>query len=275
MAKLLKPLVIVILVLSVISLVLGITLFSKREVLKGRTQRLEGAVLEVSKNLRVEEFNLEQVKVYDSMQAPLKELAVIADNQYEELQNTKQDLENTRQDLALKSDQLDQCNLDLTEAKNDVAECRDDLEAKDVELAQANGRVEQLEQDKGNLQVEVDDLNNKLVQAEEEMRDLQDKASTLDQTIALLEIELGDRPGDIELKGLTGEVLIVNPYWNFVVLDIGSQAGLTPSVEMLVHREDKLIGRVKVSSVKENMAIAEIVTDWEQMPIREGDYVLF
>jgi hypothetical protein len=44
---------------------------------------------------------------------------------------------------------------------------------------------------------------------------------------------------------------------------------------MLVHRADKFIGKVRIAYVQKSMAIADIMTDWEQSPIQEGDYVLY
>jgi septal ring factor EnvC (AmiA/AmiB activator) len=275
MGKLLKPLVIVLLVLSIVSLVLGIMLFSKREVLKGRTLKLEDAAANVAQKLHFENFNSEQLKHYDQMDAPLQQLAVYADTQYEELQLTKDDLENTKADLARVQSELQGVKTELANTQQQVEQLQTDIENKEVELAQAYTQVDQLEQDKESLQIEIDDLNNKLVQAEDETRDLQDQVATLEQTISNMEIELGDRPTQTLPKGLTGRILVVNPYWNFVILDIGSEAGLAPNAEMLVHRDDRLIGKVRISSVEEDMAVAEILNDWEQVPIREGDYVLF
>jgi hypothetical protein len=59
------------------------------------------------------------------------------------------------------------------------------------------------------------------------------------------------------------------------VLDIGSDSGLVRDAQMLVHRADKLIGKVRITNVQKSMAIAEIMMDWEQSPVREGDYVLY
>ena len=74
-------------------------------------------------------------------------------------------------------------------------------------------------------------------------------------------------------KGLHGRVVVVNKDWNFVVLDIGSRAGLVPNAEMLVHRGDLLIGKVLVSGVTRDLAIADIRPEWQQMQIQEGDFV--
>jgi len=273
MGKLLKPLVIVMLVLSIVSLILGVMLFNKREMLKGRTQKLENAVEKVAQNIRYEDFNKDEIKLYGKMDTPLNQLAVKADIQYEDLQQTRSDLENTKADLARTVNELDGVKRELVDSKEKVEDLETEVENKAVELAQANTEIGQLEDDKGELQVQLDGLSDKLMQAEDVRRDLEDQIVTLEQAID--RIDVAEMPSAKKLKGLTGKVLFVNPYWNFVILDIGSETGLVPDAQMLVHRDDRLIGKVNISSVEENMAVAEIVNDWEQVPIREGDYVLF
>ena len=275
MAKLLKPLIVVLLVLSIVSLVLGIMLFGRREVLKGRAAKFEDAVVKFAEKIHFEQLDRQMLQDYAAMQVPLEHLAAFADNQYEKLQNTIQDLDKTRGELQQATNRIVELTAHLEETQQKVTELQDQLEAKDVELAQANSRVDQLTQDKSLLEEQVSKLNDKLVAAEEQTRDLQDQVTTLENTVQDMEVRLGERLAAPLPKGLSGHVLVVDPYWNFVVLDIGSKDGLAPSAEMLVHRGDKLVGKVRISSVKEKMAIAEIVSDWEQVPIREGDYVLY
>ncbi len=273
MGKLAKPLIIVVLVLSIVSLVLGITLFTKRETLKDRTQILEDAAVKVAGKLR-KEIDAEALKDPKQMGVQLNLLATYAETTYDELQDTKLDLDNTKQELVQTQDALETAKNDLAASEAEVAELQSEVEAKEVELAQANTRVDQLEEDKAGLQLQIDDMNTKLVESDEEIRDLQDQIATLEQAYENVLVDLGDQPIDVP-EGLAGNVVLVNPYWNFVVLDIGGKDGLSANAEMLVHRDDRLIGKVKISSVEDEMAIAEIVTDWEQVPIREGDHVLF
>ena len=274
MAKALKPLIVVLLVLSIVSLVLGIMLFTKREMLKGRTQKHEQAIAGIAEKLRYENLNKEQLKVYEQMQSQLDPLVAFADNRYEELQNTKKDLELTRADLAKTQDELATTKTALAASEQQVAELTTTVEQKDAEIAQLKGRADQLEQDKANLQLQVDDLNSKLVKSEEDMRDLQDQVATLEKIVKEIDAQRTGAVGFIK-PGLSGKILVVNPSWNFVILDIGSEAGLVPTAEMLVHRNDNLVGKVRISSVRKNMSIAEIMRDWEKAPIQEGDYVLF
>lgn len=274
MAKALKPLIAVLLGLSIVALILGIVLFSQRDVLKGRTQKHEQAVVRIASNLHAEGLDPEKLKDYGTMDKALDFVAVSAENRYQELQDTKTDLATTREELTQTKTDLAATKTQLEDAQARIGQLADNLEQKEAELAQANGRVTQLEQDKANLQITIDDLNTQLVRTEEEVRELQDRLATLDNIIKDLEIERGDRRYDVP-QGLTGRIMVVNPDWNFVVLNIGSEEGLVPTAEMLVHRGEQFIGKVRVSRVQKTTAIAEIMLDWAQAPLSEGDYVLF
>lgn len=279
MGKALQPLVIVLLVLGIISLILGSMLFSQREILKGRTLLHEEAVVKIAQNLQMEGLDphriTQQMKDYNTMRTPLDLVAVAAQNKHEMLVQTKADLDATRTELANTKTELEGTKNDLAAAQQKIVDLNDTIEKKNVELVEANGRIVQLEQDKNGLQLQIDDLNNQLLKAEDEMRDLQDKIATLDKVIKDLEAKEGT-PGVARIPvGTMGRVLVVNPDWNFVVLDIGSDQGLVPNAEMLVHRKDQLIGKVRISAVEKTLAIAEILGDWIKQPINEGDYVLY
>lgn len=275
MAKALKPLVIILLVLGIVSLVLGIILFSQRGEIKDRVQKNELAVVKIAENLHMEGLDAaklaEELKNVKAMQVALDGVAVSAMNRYEELQNRTTDLETTRTELDKTAKELASAKTELSTAQVKVPELMDSLAKKEAEMAQARSQIDQLQQDKTALQTQIDDLNNQLVKAEEDMRDLQDQVTTLDK-IVKESTATGNRPLP---PGLTGKIAVVNADWNFVVLDIGSDSGLVREAQMLVHRADKLIGKVKITNVQKSMAIAEIMMDWEQSPIREGDYVLY
>lgn len=279
MGKALQPLVIVLLILGIVALILGSMLFSQREVLKGRTVVHEEAVVKIAQNLQMEGLDpgrmTQQMKDYNTMRTPLDLVAVAAQNKHEMLVQTKADLDATRTELANTKTELEGTKNELAAAQQKIVDLNDTIEKKNVELVEANGRIVQLEQDKNGLQLQIDDLNNQLLKAEDEMRDLQDKIATLEKVIKDYEAKEGT-PGTARIPvGTMGRVLVVNPDWNFVVLDIGSEQGLVPNAEMLVHRKDQLIGKVRISTVEKTLAIAEILRDWTTQPINEGDYVLY
>jgi myosin heavy subunit len=280
MDKALKPIIIILLVLCVGSLVLGIQLFGKREILKGRVQENEQALAKVASNIGHAGFNVSALAAEDAdglarMKTPLNDLAVAAQLQYTELQDTKQDLETARQDLNMTKDELDRTLSDLDRTKVQLETTTTRLNEKTAEAVALDSRVDSLEQEKVTLSIQVDDLNNTILQTEDELRDARDKVLTLEQTINLMDIELGQGRTRAIPKGLTGRILQVNKDWNFVVIDLGANDGLVPNAEMLIHRKDVLIGKVIISGVTPVMSIAELNVDWAQTSVKEGDFVVF
>lgn len=270
MAKLLRILIVVLLLFSIASLVLGIMLFNQREALKGRTQVLEQATATFAQNIHTE-FSVDSIKDYASMQAPLDQLAVQAQNQYEELQNTKKDLETTRTELAATRTELESTKTQLAEANTKIGQLNTDLEQTRAELAQTKEQVAQAEQERDALKEDTEELRTAMTQLEEKLRDLEvEHAAVVRERDDLLnKSESGPM-----VKGVAGNVLLVNPDWNFVILNVGSQAGLQPAAELLVQRSDRLVGRVRISAVKNQLAVAEIISDWIQSPLQEGDRVI-
>jgi septal ring factor EnvC (AmiA/AmiB activator) len=275
MAKALKPLIIVVLVLSLVSLILGIQLFSKREALKGRADKSAEAFAAIAQKLHFADFDAARLANYSEMDGELNKLATAADNTYEELQNRIADLEartaerdQARTDLASTRKQLEQ-------KEEEVTTLSQKMEVKDRELDEARGKNEQLEEEKQGLQAQINDLNDKIAQAEDNNRDLQDQIVTLEQTLQQIEGQLGDTAALGIPKGLSGKILVANRDWNFVILDLGSEDKLAPNAEMLVHRNDKLVGKIKISAVSKTLSIGEIVNDWEQTSLKEGDLVVY
>lgn len=280
MSKALTPVLILLLLLSIGSLILGIQLFGKREVLKGRVQQTEQALAKIASNIGYTGFNVAALAAEDAdgltrIQGPLKQLAAAAQVQYTELQDARQDIETVRQDLSVTKDELDRAvaNLDQTRAQVDSLTSAAN-EAK-AQLAIKENEIARLQSNESTLNLKIEDLNNELVQAEDSLRDAEDKIVTLEQSIGLLELELGQGSAGSVRKGLTGRVLFVNRDWNFVVIDLGSQDGLVPNAEMLIHRDDSLVGKIVISNLSPDMSIAELEAGWLQGQVREGDYVVF
>ena len=283
MAKALKVFVVLLLVLSIAALVLGIQLFGKREILKGRTQKLEASVTSLATTLNAAKdpfikeagvtLNSENLSTYENMDTELNRLRVLAENRYGELDNTYADLKRTSDELNVTKDELAQTKDQLERAQQQVVALNETVTQKNAEIARQGDQIGQLEQDKAGLQVQIDDLNTTVAKMEDEQQDLKDKITTLEQTVVELEGLTGSGNVKALPKGLHGTVVVVNKDWNFVILDLGSNDGLVPNAEMLVHRGDKLIGKVLISGVTRDLSIADINAEWVQGQVKEGDFV--
>lgn len=77
--------------------------------------------------------------------------------------------------------------------------------------------------------------------------------------------------------GLKGKVLVVDPKYDFVVLDVGGNQGVVENGKLLVNRDGKLVGRVRITKVEPNRSIANILPDWKQSgaDVMEGDQVVY
>lgn len=86
----------------------------------------------------------------------------------------------------------------------------------------------------------------------------------------------GTNDVEVVLKpGTKGKILVVDPKWDFVVLDIGANQELKPNGVLVVSRGGKLIGKVKVTSVQQDRSIANVVPGWKLQELLEGDVVFY
>jgi len=82
-----------------------------------------------------------------------------------------------------------------------------------------------------------------------------------------------ERP--VDMPGVKGTIVAVDPKWNFVVLNVGEKAGARPKGIFMVSRNGKLVGKVKVATVHPDTSIANIMPGWQLEEIVEGDQVIF
>jgi hypothetical protein len=73
---------------------------------------------------------------------------------------------------------------------------------------------------------------------------------------------------------LVGKVLQVDPKWEFVVINVGSDQGVLARAEMLVNRGGRLVTKVKIRRVEKDHCIGDIMPGWTLTEVNEGDQVI-
>jgi flagellar biosynthesis chaperone FliJ len=73
---------------------------------------------------------------------------------------------------------------------------------------------------------------------------------------------------------LRGKVLVADPKWDFVVVDVGENQGAQPWGELLVSRNGKLVAKVQIRSVEKDRSIANVMPGWVLGDVMEGDDVI-
>jgi len=111
-----------------------------------------------------------------------------------------------------------------------------------------------------------------LAAAQAEQKIIQDQLQASQQQVADLEGAI-NRSKTGAMPGVSGKVTFVDHAWNFVILDVGLSAGVVPNGELIVYRGRTFLGKVRVTKVDPNDAVAEILPDVKG-DIQIGDSVL-
>lgn len=72
-------------------------------------------------------------------------------------------------------------------------------------------------------------------------------------------------------EGLKGKVLVSDPKWEFVVINVGEEQGVLERGELLVNRDGKLVAKVRIIRVDKDRCIANVVNGWKLGEVFEGD----
>ena len=194
-----------------------------------------------------------------------------------ELKKTSADLKQTKATLEATTGERDKAVADLAvqvkradKLNEELTKTREERDAAQADLAayKATGRTPQqvlgLNQDIKNLQGNLETANT--------------ENKIFIQKIKKLETELAvyrDPTFFVVLPaGLKGKVLVTDPKWNFVVLNVGEDQGVLERGELLVNRNGKLVAKVIVRSVQKDRCIANVVPGWELGEVMEGDQVI-
>lgn len=201
---------------------------------------------------------------------------------------------------------------DLASTKKDLAKTQSDLKQTQTELADSNAARDKAIAATAAQTKRADDLSDKLAKATQErddaqanlaaykatgknpedigklvgaLKDAQDALDVANQekivllrTVTRLTNELAKYEGEdttIKLRAdLKGKILVVDPKWDFVVLNIGDNQGVIQDGELLVSRDGKLVAKVVVRTVEKDRSIANIVPGWKLGEVIEGDEVV-
>jgi len=195
------------------------------------------------------------------------------------LKKTKADLDSTKKELATTKGQLDEANAKVADLDKKNAELTATLEKTTADRDTAQQELEQWHLIPGGLKPpQITGMIEELAKAKQardtyiaENKVLNDKVVELNDRWKKY---FGDSAPVILPAGLKGKVMAVDPKFDFVVLNIGKDQGVLERGEMMVNREGRLLGKIRIFSVQKDRCIANILPDWKRGEIMEGDEVI-
>ena len=174
---------------------------------------------------------------------------------------------------------LDETANRLSESEKLAQQKMADLERTERSLTDANSKLSRWNalglEPEGVRQMQAD-----LREAVANNNALLDENSLLNRRIVRIQSDLDRYTKGVQMvmlpEELKGKVTAVDPKWDFVILDIGSENEVQEQGELLVSREGRLIARVRVNSVEPSYSIASVIPGWltDGEEIIEGDTVM-
>ena len=124
---------------------------------------------------------------------------------------------------------------------------------------------------------QVGKLSRAYKTAQEAIEIANEEKIVLQRAVSGLKTRLAKYEGEdttVRLRAdLRGKILVVDPKWDFVVLNIGQDQGVLEDGELLVSRDGKLVAKVVVRSLEKDRCIANVVPGWKLGEVIEGDEV--
>ncbi len=235
-----------------------------------------------------------------TMQGVLDELLDKAEAQYNLLNDTREQMARTRAELVKT---IQDMNTAKSGYRQSIAKVQEAEEAKvrmEGELQMAKREAAEAKEEQRALENAVAEERRQLQFVEEQKIELEDNISQLKEEIAGLrgQTPLKPTPSDVQQSdidqivvdpGTKGTVVAVNETWNFVILAL-TDATLTEllgenmdkepgAVEYMIKRkigdQETFVTKIQLQQVRRDkkLAIASIMTDWQQSGVQEGDVV--
>ncbi len=189
----------------------------------------------------------------------------------------KTELTTTQTELAATKTQLAEATSKATEAENRATKFAGDLTKATKERDDARQKLSGWE-DLGKPLATVKTTLAQFARVKEERDAFEEEKKILTRTIQKLEFRLAqllDEAPKVEMPGVKGKIISVDPKYEFVVLDIGVNQGAKEYGELLINRKGRLVGKVRILSVEPDRSIANIIPSWKQDEPFEGDEVLY
>jgi cell shape-determining protein MreC len=194
-----------------------------------------------------------------------------------DLDSTKKELDSTKTELASTKEELGKTQTELAAQTKKAGELTDKLAKSTQDLNDARANLAAYVAT-GYTPEQIVSFGNQLKKAQEDFAGSAEENKVLSKELKKTKDELarylpGWRPPVLPAS-LKGKVLVTDPKWNFVVLDVGEKQNVEQFGEMLVTRNGKLVAKLSVRSVEPDRCIANILPDWKLGEVLEGDTVI-
>lgn len=207
------------------------------------------------------------------------------DTTYAELTTTKQtlaktetDLKQTKETLAATITERDKVVVEVAALTKKASELTEKLSKTTAEREEARQELAAFRAT-GRTAEQVLTLDKVIKETQEALEVANQEKTILERNLKKKIAELA-KYTDPEYIGpplpatLKGKILVADPKWDFVVLNVGEDQGALADGELLVSRNGKLVAKVRIQSVQKDRCIANVIPSWKLGEVMEGDLAI-
>jgi predicted nucleic acid-binding Zn-ribbon protein len=218
-----------------------------------------------------------------------------------QIKSFKRESEDAKRQMDYNKKILDRISAELVTEKNDKTKIQDSLKvvknenatllrqieglnSRKIELEQ---KLRQIQEDKGSMERKFKDMEGLLSENISQVNELKDRLESGVSAGASASQPARTQKGNgsVELPPIvvrpqgagtagnrsTGKVLAINKEGNFVIVDMGENAGLQNGDTFIAYREGKRVASLEVIKVSETVSACDIKK--QEMPIKIGDLI--
>src|SRR6185437_3720152 len=213
------------------------------------------------------------------------------DDYHHKLDDTTAKLHKTTTDLTKATNELAQVKVELTNTKKERDTAVAAVTDLKKQIASLQSNLDKDDKDLNDAKIELDKYHSafktpqEALSASKDVKAMEDRVAAIEDEKKILQrqntrlqarldiYEHPDRPVPLPAN-LVGKILVADPKWDFVVLNVGEDQGAVERGEMLVNRDGKLVAKIKITSVQKDRCIANVMPGWKLGEVLEGDQVI-
>ena len=229
----------------------------------------------------------------DDLKARLEDAQQSKTKIEDELTRIRKDLAQSKEELTKAVEAQETLSRSIEDREQEVGRLKKDLDQAHNESTQITGRLSE-------LQAERETMKQQLVDLERAKGELESKVMELSErpTVELEKVTVtnGQTPGAGPSAGVAqptgggvalpvsavstasisareGQVVVINREYDFIVMNLGKNHGLSVGQEFQVVRGNEVLGKVKVEKVYDELSAAAILPESKKNTMHEGDTV--
>lgn len=189
-----------------------------------------------------------------------------------DLAQAKTNLQDSLKQLAETQKENEELAKAVDQRQDEVNRVSKDLEQIRTERTQFTQRIAQLTQQQETLETALDTIETAKTELETKVLELSQGQPTVElEKVVVTDAGTANAPS--AFGGPQGQVVVVNREYDFVVMNLGKNQGLTLGQEFQVMRDNQVLARVKVEKIYDELSAAAILSPSDKAAIREGDVV--